>query len=614
MIPVLAPTKQKLIKIKTIGFDIETYDNNKKFLMASLVADDWKRVYFNQKDLIEDLKSKKCWGSFIVASNLSFDFFGTFFNHDELMQFTTLFRGSDLMFATTYIENGQFIKKPKKQRKGKITFIDTFNFVKMSVEKLGKIINIEKLKSPDFIGKKPKNKKEWDEMIAYNIRDSEVSKGYIDFLFKALQQLGGNPQKTIASSAMSVFKCKYLKDRYFRLPSAQLLDIFQSYYGGRTEAFSRGYIKNYNYYDINSLYPYVMTKKYPDPNSIRFTQINTLENIQNFDGVSNVEISTPQIAYPVLPLRDRDKVIFGYGTLIGTWTHLELRKAIEDGATIKKVNWTYWFAESCYPFREYVTDLYQKRLDYKHEGNPMEQVVKILLNSLYGKFGQKFIDKDNWIPFNHTIEELSKLEFFERIGSFIRVKKAWSRPPAFCIPIWATYVTAYARLELLKYIRKYNPVYCDTDSIITKDTIPTSEKLGAMKLEMKVKKGIIVRPKFYGLVSSEDEEYVKIKGLGKRLSFKQYSDFLNTPSFTYDKFMKFKESLRRGFIPNEIQSITKNMSLEDDKRIWPSYFNRYKLQHSKPQRLLEGIREKDYDLVKAQIKKREEILKRPKIL
>lgn len=580
---ILKPTKLRNFNKDIYGFDIETYDNNKKFLCASLYLDEnnvW--VFKDKRELIEFMKQKRFKDSYICATNLSFDFFGTFHNEPEEKEFIPLFRGSDLITTKTNIVDGGFkIKAPRKGQSA-LTFIDTMNFAKLSVEKLGNLINISKLEKPDFLGQYPKNDKEWEQMIEYNVRDSEVSKKGLEFLFNSFYRLGATPKATIASTAMSLFRNQYLKHDYFRHDINILLDQFNAYYGGRTEAFSRGLIKNYNYYDFNSLYPSVMINEFPDPNSKRICYKNSIKYIEAFEGVSNVDVFCPEMEYPYLPLRTDTKLLFPCGNFSGWYTHLELRRALELGYVIKRIRKTIYFKETCEPFRDYVIDLYNKRLEYKKQGSSMEYIVKILLNSLYGKFGQKFMNRDSWRPFDLTLDELNKLKDFERIGNYIRIKKDMTEPPVFCTPIWALYVTAYAREKMHKAILNSRPVYVDTDSLITKKEILTSNKLGKLKLEMFIKKGIIVKPKFYAFEPQGKKAFVKSKGIGVKLTIPDFWKLLVTGSVEYTKFMKFKESTRRGFIPNEIVGIVKHLNLEDEKRMWNNKFDYNELQHSKP--------------------------------
>lgn len=214
--------------------------------------------------------------------------------------------------------------------------------------------------------------------------------------------------------------------------------------------------------------------------------------------------------------------------------------------------------------------------------------------SFYGKFGQKFIDKDNVIPFNHSTEELNKFSWFEFMGDdndFIRIKQD-VEPANFCIPIWASYVTSYARHELYSYFPYTNPIYCDTDSLITKTKLNTTTDLGGMKLEMYIKEGLIVKPKFY-YVTDGEENFIKIKGVQKKINVTDngikkkvvinkeiFMEIIKGNNVSYDKFVKLRESLRRGLSVNSIIEVIKHLKLEDNKRIWSKPFNYLELQDS----------------------------------
>jgi len=577
----LSPTKFKPFSKEIYGFDIETYNKNKNFLFASIYKDDNNYWFFKDKEsIIKFFKKFRFRNTIISATNLGFDFHGTFYNQPESKDFKLSYRGSDLLSASTYMKkSGEF---SYRYQKDKLTFIDTMNYAKLSVEKLGKLINIPKLEKPSFIGRRPKNKSEWEYFKKYNLYDSKISKYALEFMIRSFNSFGANYKPTIASTSMSLFRNKYLKDNYYKHDTNILLEQFKGYYGGRTEAFSRGLIKNYNYYDFNSLYPSVMLNEFPDPNTLRTTFQNTIRYIEGYEGISFIDIAAPKSSYPLLPYRFNNKLLFPSGSFSGWYSHLEIRKALSLGYVVKKVRKTYYYTDTCYPFRDFVLDMYEKRQEFKKAGNPMEYTAKILMNSLYGKFAQKFTDRDNWIHADSVdLEEINKHDTVERVGDYFRFTKKLSRPPIFSFPIWSIYVTAYARLKLYDYIIRSNPVYVDTDSLITKKEFIDSDKLGKLKLEMRIRKGVIVKPKFYALEPYNKAAFVKAKGLGCRLSINAFIDLLLNPKCTYNKFMKFKESIRRGFIPNEIQEITKELNIEDDKRIWERPFDMHELQESR---------------------------------
>lgn len=628
MIKSLKPTQQTFFNKKVYGFDIETYDNNKKFLMCSIYSDDFQKFYYSTEDFVSDLKTNPIFkDSFIFATNLAFDFFGVFFTHKDKKEFYTLFQGSGLLFAKTYFYKGEFLSQGRLKTMSlkSLTFIDSLNFAKMSVEKMGKILGLPKLTTPSFIGQKPKNHEEWEEMKLYNMRDSQVTYMFVKFLIKSFETLGATFKNTLASTSMTLFKNHYLDKEYYLPEEWVLLEQLESYYGGRTEAFSRGYFKDYLYYDFNSLYPSVMRDfDFPDPNSLRITRRNNEEIIFKYHGCSHVKIYVPEMKFPPLPYKQENgRVIFPCGKIEGWYTHEELRYAVSLGCTIVEVIKSHYYLEMCRPFERFMNDLYNLRLRFKEEKNPMEYVVKITMNSLYGKFSQRFLEKDNWV---HE----SFLQYEEKIEeNQVEIKNGYARivkdtaPAVFCIPIWASYVTTYGRIKLHKALVKGDAIYCDTDSIITKETFPESNKLGELKLEMPVDECIIVRPKFYALKSNNDE-YVKIKGLGRRLKYIEFTGtflnmlhsykhlkilsntplnslkivkmieiheqlkiqgFMTTPALDYDKFTKFKEAIRRDFIPNEIIAVHKEFSLNDEKRIWEKENFSLLKQESKPLRI-----------------------------
>lgn len=614
-VQLLKPSKQLKFKRQIFAFDIETAESNKKFLLATIVGtkkkdrwgneDRYIKTFYNKQDFVDEIRTNHIFrNSIMYATNLGFDFFGLVFGTKESGNFHTLFRGADLIIAKTYFDGDTFtpIRKRRSNPLKSITFLDSMNYAKMSVKKMGEVVKMNKFNFPfkdengeDDFNHIPKDAAEWDQLLEYNIRDTEITLKFMTFLNAAFENLGATVKSTVASTAMSLFKNKYLDRTYIQNPEPVLLDILKSYYGGRTEAFYRGTFEQANYYDINSLYPSVMRDfEFPDPNSLRTSQRNSVEYIKCFEGVSDVTVFVPPQDIPILPAREDGKCKFGHGKLTGWYTHIELREAIKQGAVIMEVRKSHIYTKTCRPFKAYVEDLYAQRKLYK--GDPMDVVIKLMLNSLYGKFGQRFLDKQNTVHADAvSMKDIQTWSTFERVGDYF-VYKQNARPSSFCIPIWATYVTAYARLRLLKALQSHDVYYCDTDSVITKDEIPTSGELGEFKLEMRIEEGIIVRPKFYAfkavptIVNGETKQlaYVKIKGLKLRLNYLEFIGLLHSPYVEFDKFVRFKEAIRRDLIPNEIIHTHKLFSLNDDKRVWQNHsFEIERFEKSTPPCIIE---------------------------
>jgi len=594
-------TKQRINKKRRFGFDIETHNDNKDFTCASIVGiDRYKNSYckiFKTKDeLITELKTNVVFrGSIIFATQLSFDFLGTFFNTEDESKFHLITRQTKFLHTKTYFEGNEFFYSPKRKSSRKsrksLEFYDTLNFAKMSVDQMGHHLGIPKLDHPmmvywehqeDVLGKYPNTQEEMDYLEEYNIRDSEITYKFMEFFIKELEEAGGSFRITIASCAMSLFKNKYLGDfKYYQKDKETLREELQSYYGGRVEAFKRGPFHNAFYYDINSLYPSVMRDfEYPDPNSQHISNEDTTYYLK-YMGSSTVEVTCPKMHKPYLPYKVEGdfKLIFPTGTFKGTYTHADLNYAISLGYIINKVFKSIYYTQSCSPFKDYMNDVYGKRMFYKNKDDPTEIIYKSLMNNLYGKFGEKFdgvdsqIHKDNMTKTDFEKEHL-------QYGDYYQISENID-PKSHCIPIWASYVTSYARIRHYPYLCSQNVLYCDTDSVITSDVLETSKELGKWKKEMDIQDGFIVRPKFYGL-SNDEKEDVKIKGLPLAISFKRLCGITCDEKFEFKEFASMKQAIQRNITPNQIIDASKRFILDDDKRVWPGLFDNNTLQESEP--------------------------------
>jgi hypothetical protein len=616
---IFTPTKQHINKKPIYGFDIETINNNKEFLCASIVPAGklpLTKPFFsaNRRDIIDELKNKKYENSYICATNLGFDFFGTFHKQPEAAKFKLLWRGSDILSAKTFLQHGEMFSVPPNKHKYKsLTFIDTMNYARLGVKALGTLVGTPKLDAPAWLipkekgvkGRRPETPAEWYELMEYNKNDSLISAKALQFFFNSFEELGATPKTTIASTAMSLYKNRYLNKSHWRQPVWLLEEQLQGYYGGRCEAFKRGWFgKDSNdglngvpYYlgDVNSLYPSVMMKEFPDPSTYKISTDNTTKYIENFDGMSHVEIFCPDMDYPLLPFRHGQKLMFPTGTWSGWYVNAELRKAEQCGYKIKNVRKSIYYTENYFPFADYVKDLYEQRLLYQVEGSPMELVTKLLLNSLYGKFAQKWKDRTEWQHHSSvTFKQIQDAETCDRVGDYFAINKGYTEPATFTIPIWAAHVTAYGRMVLYDYIQQTQPLYCDTDSVITSKPFESSKVLGKLKLVMPIDRGIIVRPKFYAL-QTDDTEYVKVKGLGTRMVWSEFANLLITGTAKYDRFLRFRESQRRKLEPNEVIQQQKVFKLDDDKRDWQgNSFMSGCFQHSIPLEMVDGALPSDF--------------------
>ena len=560
------------------------------------------KVFWNKIEFIEYILNTLIFydNSYIVATNLGFDFMALFENTDILPDFLLTIRGSNIL-QTKYKD----IKRKKV-----IKFIDSMNFCKLSVKQMGKIINLNKLENPKCFKRKPENLNEKIELEIYNKRDTRITFEFMKMLQKGFNNLGCCIKMTIASTSMDLFKRKYLDRTLFQNENTIKI-LLKGYYGARTEVLKRGYIENLKYYDYNSLYPDVMRNKYPLPNNEVFIKkgyYDLLEN-NNYEGVMNVTIKiNKDIDLPYLPYRKYNnkektgayKLIFPTGIFTGYYTFYELRKALKIGYEILNFGECIYYTKTFKPFEKYVNTLYSKRLEYKKIKSPLEQVVKLHLNSLYGKFAQKYDNNEqiyhiNSLSAKQFSDFINKRDIYKSLvrGNYIYVTRIEATYiPTFIIPIFSIYTISYARTKLYEKIKEIdvdNVYYYDTDSIITDKILNTSDKLGELKLEYFILEVEIVAPKVYAF-KTDKKDLIRIKGIPKLKNMEEFNGLIKTKKAIYEKFVKFKEANNRNLKYNQIIMVEKNFKFEDDKRVWSDKkFIPEKLQTSIPIHILENI-------------------------
>lgn len=597
---------------KIISFDVETHNNNREFTLASTYDGKEYKMFFGEKgreELKHFLVDIRHQNTFICATNLQFDFCAM----EDMKNF---WRYKILSRGSKYIGIKKITKYENMKHKGhdtvfSNTFVDTMNHFAQNVESAGKVLGIHKMDKPATLGKNPRKNvtatavndkgeiyeidgmNELEYLIEYNKRDTLVSYMIMEKMQEIYNKLGCEMKMTISSTALDLWRRKYFPQILFREDFVLNTDvkhkIFECFYGGRTEIFGRGIIKSgmnektgkyeqWCLYDANALYPSVMRNEFPLPQSIHKPEKYTISNIKEYHGFSDVSIECDYMYYPLLPYRDEDigKNIFPIGKWRGRYTHLELRKALELGYRILEIHEQYIYTKNFYPFKEYVEELYKIRLQYQKEKNPLEVFIKLLSNSLFGKTGQKSFIEQEWFD----TEEMSQKEFEAYLNStdtyalgtvgYRNIEKESDRN--FIYPILPAYVTAYGRLLLYDYMVKYNAVYTDTDSLITNKYIEHSTELGKMKLEAKLKKAILIRPKMYLKQDEFDKTFIKVKGL-PRASIESFENIIQGQTVHYNKFTRPSESIRRGYPVNSVRDEHKEMDINDNKRIWKYPFS-----------------------------------------
>lgn len=189
----------------------------------------------------------------------------------------------------------------------------------------------------------------------------------------------------------------------------------------------------------------------------------------------------------------------------------------------------YLFERMESPFRDFVSSLFESRLEARISGNEaMSYVYKILMNSLYGRFGinpksttTEVCDKDRY---KHLIRHsefifgdmLSENNYIVAYHSNTEKGSDYWNPPKNSAVQLAAAITASALIYMYPYISREDCYYTDTDSgqPLPKEVI-SSSVLGKFKLEDRVMKGYFLAPKSKRLTTLARSNILKYKGPAK---------------------------------------------------------------------------------------------------
>lgn len=421
--------------------------------------------------------------------------------------------------------------------------------------KLGDAVGLEKLDS-DLGWTKGKRLTARD--VEYCTRDTEIAWRYVDMMQVIYLALGAEMRSTTPATALDYWRRGFMDEAISAVTPTTRRFFKSAYYGGRVEAFRMRHAGRIEYHDVNSLYPTVMLERYPDVNDLR---------AGGKHGVIEATVQVPPMYLPPLPHRSEfGKLLFPTGTVRGSWCSVELDYAVSCGVRILKVHKRIGARGFVWPFRSYVEDCYRRRSEAK---SGLENTIyKLLMNSLYGKFGtdgkaQRLVDPESIPPSKRTGREFL-------VGDLMCVDVE-TEPPLYANILWAAWTTALARIRLhrglLATARAGIPLYCDTDSIIwanpkRKKPLSVGKGLGEWKLESRITHFETKGPKCYQY-TSKDGKTTKVKGVPRGSA----EEFFKNRSASFRKPLRMREAARRGMIPNLWVDMRKSLQSPYDKRI-----------------------------------------------
>jgi hypothetical protein len=317
---------------------------------------------------------------------------------------------------------------------------------------------------------------------------------------------------------------------------------FRCYFGGRFEMLKRGFIGTAYIYDINSAYPYALTR-IPNLSKGKWIKRKSIHPDSRL-GFFKILADIPDLKHiPPFPFRTNNMIIFPSGKF-QTYCTLPELLACEDSSMYEILE-SYQFIPSIeeYPYKHFITEMYQKRLKLKQDGSPLQLPIKLILNSIYGKTGQRIN---------------------RRIGNLFN-------------PIIFSAITGHARAQLYSFVNRHNierdVVAFATDSVCTtRKVTSSSNELGRFNLDKSGDDVFFLQNGIYRVNGKW-----KQRGLG-HLGTKEI-EHLDTIEKDGKLFYKFKVlragQLRSSIVQNDIEGIgkfsemTRQIDLNaDKKRTW----------------------------------------------
>lgn len=412
-------------------------------------------------------------------------------------------------FMTLISDKGAFYSmeiyfRMLKTRQYKITFLDSLKVLPLSVAEIARAFDLPIQKEEiEYDADRPVGHELTLDEISYLRNDCEIVARALEQLFQ--QEL---TKMTTAANAMNNYKEIITRKNFsYWYPEPDYdADVRQSYRGGFTYAdprFTNREIGAGIVLDVNSLYPSVMYSKplpYGDPIFFtgRYKQDNLFQlYVQmircNFrlkkDHIPTIQIKQSAAFMPTEYLTDSNGEDV---TMCLTSVDLALFFEHYDVFNIEFLSGWKWKASTML-FTDYIDKWYGVKQQATEDGNkPLRTIAKLMLNSLYGKFGM-------------NPKTRSKIPVYDRRNDSVRyVYGEWEERKPVYIPM-ATFITAWARYTTITAAQSVYDrfLYADTDSLhligteIPEEIDVDPVRLGAWKHEATFTRAKYLRAKSY---------------------------------------------------------------------------------------------------------------------
>jgi len=526
-----------------LAFDLEGSGIRDGFVCGSIVGLTVSGFYTNREDMLDALLHYGYDGYWIFSHNLQYDL--------------PVLEGDDFPKGEVVFTKYNILSSKYHIHKRAVKFFDSANlFPRHSVAAIGEMVGYPKDELPRELLVKLSKGRPWSEFSPvdqeairkYCNRDAEIVYEGVSLLQELVLALGGELKPTISGTAMDIFRRKYHKWPWPVVKEKTNELVRPGFYGGRVENFAIGKIENVSMYDTTSLYPSVQAlARFPHSNHLRLDVDPPLTGqFWKGEGVCEADVTLPDTFIPSLPYRYQSRLFFPIGRMRGTWTILELRRALEWGAVLNSVEWVLWSPVTFNPFEDFVQDLFSLRSYYLSKSKGEANLVKLLLNSLYGRWGlnpagglYRLVDFDT----EDALEKYQGYSTFDVDGRLLGFGAiASTHYPDYVNVLMAAQISSAARIHLLDELNRQGEkmVYCDTDSILTRGRIETSEGLGGWRLEMEAGSADLIGLKEYALHNASVGTKYIAKGVPQQVA----KEYLETGVARFFHAIGIREALR----------------------------------------------------------------------
>jgi len=313
----------------------------------------------------------------------------------------------------------------------------------------------------------------------------------------------GNFAPTLASQAFNAYRHKYMHHKIYIHANDTVTRLERdAYHGGRVEVLRQGRFEPGPFYklDVNAMYPAIMHDHEFPTNLSGYREDCSVEHLarlaESRSVVARVTLHTDEPWYPLVVDNHR---CYPVGHFTTTLTTPELRLVLA-GVTIEAVHAVAVYDQAPL-FVDWVDWVWQTEQEARRAGDAtLRFQCKLLRNSLYGKFGQRDLERELLGEAEGEGENKTITYCAPAVGvrtEYNFAGKRWRDTTGIAsfnaFVAIAAHVTALARIDLWGFVCQAGQThvyYIDTDSLIVDqvgydrlhdDVDP--DRLGALKLE-----------------------------------------------------------------------------------------------------------------------------------